>query len=395
MNVRNPITFKDIDIFSPYILVLAILIYLVLAGVAYQYHIRNLQYISLTTFLFVIYGTILYILGVISPLILWRYRERFPIIKKIKYVTNPGKKGKVRWTSRLKFFLDEKILLGAVLIGLILQFISLILVGGLPLFSGVLKFRATNDLWRLSYPIFLLAINLLLAQYYKKSYLSLFLIGLILFAATGYRTTTIAIMLSVFITIYYTRKVRYTQVFLFFLILFIIGVLIGYVAVKAIEWQVWTLNPLELLFYRAGFTLMVLDKIVSMQGATGGFLFQQIFSSGHPRVTVGCVALGYNACITSTIFGPALLDFGSIGLAVQMFLIGLILRLSYEIQKLKLGIYSALYAIIISHTLIWIETGPTDIVVWFFYALNLLAMFIFAKNHLEIQRPNIPINTKS
>ena len=147
-----------------------------------------------------------------------------------------------------------------------------------------------------------------------------------------------AIILSVIITTYYTMRLKAKYVLILIGLMAIIGIALGYVAVKAIQWQTWVLNPLELVFYRAGFTMMVLDKIAHMPGLTGGELFHQALTGGHPRVTVGEVVLGYRpvngitTSITSTLFGPAILDFGAWGLAVQMFLFGLIIRFMHSAQ---------------------------------------------------------------
>jgi oligosaccharide repeat unit polymerase len=190
--------------------------------------------------------------------------------------------------------------------------------------------------------------------------------------------------LSVFITLYYSRRLKTIYILLFVVIIALIGIAIGYIAVKSIQWQQWALNPLELLYYRAGFTLMVFDKIVHMAGTIGGEIFKQVFSSGHPRVTVGQVVLGYPAVssnpttsITSTIFGPAVLDFGFWAMALQMFILGLALKFVHNIQIEAKGAFTALYAIILAHTMIWVETGPTDITVWIFYAMSLLAVTLY------------------
>ncbi|PKL71446.1 MAG: oligosaccharide repeat unit polymerase, partial [Methanobacteriales archaeon HGW-Methanobacteriales-2] len=50
--------FKSIDLFSPYILVAIIVIYTALAAIAYQEHLRNLQWISTTTWIYVLMGTL-------------------------------------------------------------------------------------------------------------------------------------------------------------------------------------------------------------------------------------------------------------------------------------------------------------------------------------------------
>ena len=156
--------------------------------------------------------------------------------------------------------------------------------------------------------------------------------------------------------------------------------LVGYVAVKSIEWQQWNLNPLELFFYRAGYTLTVLAESLKFQGQTNGSLFYYsimgFLESQDPRVIVGTLVLGYKHSATSTIFGPALLDFGFIGLAIQMFFLGFILKIMHFIQKYKKGIFTAFYAIILAQTIIWIETGPTDLVVYIFYLISIILIII-------------------
>ena len=154
----------------------------------------------------------------------------------------------------------------------------------------------------------------------------------------------------------------------------------------SIEWQQWTLNPIQLVFYRAGFTLSVFDRIVDMAGATHGAMFYNTFTPGHPRYIVGDVVLGYHKMITPTIFGPAMLDFGYIALAIQMFMIGLFLRLLHSAHKLADGVFTAIYAVILAHTLIWIETGPTDFIVWLFYAFAAVALVVFARSMWGISK---------
>jgi oligosaccharide repeat unit polymerase len=379
--------FKNVDLFSPYILVVIIAIYSLLAAVAYQQHIRNLQWISSITLIYVLLGTLFFIAGVFLPKWICNHNIRLKSLFKTPRISNAAP-----WYNKLKILLDERVLLALILFSLFLQAWNLYLIGGIPLFNGYLKFKATTDLWRLSYLIFLPTLNLLVAKYPRKWYSIIFIIGLGLFAVTGYRTTTIAIILSVFITLYYSRKLNTIYILLFIVLIAIIGIIVGYIAVKSIQWQQWALNPLELLCYRAGFTLMVFDKIVHMAGTTTGEIFKQVISSGHPRVTVGQVVLGYPAVsgnpttsITSTIFGPAVLDFGFWAMALQMFILGIALRVVHIVQYKTNGAFTALYAIILAHTMIWVETGPTDFIVWIFYLLAIFAVIIYIS---QLRREN-------
>jgi len=382
--------FKSVDLFSPYILVVIIAIYVSLAAIAYQEHLRNLQWISGTTWAYVFAGTLFFIAGVLAPKFIY---NRSAKLKSLFGGPNVSEKNSAPWYNKLRILLDERVVLAAVLIGIFLQILNLYLLGGIPILSGYLKFKATTDLWRFAYPIFLPAITILLAKYPRKWYYLLFIIGLGAFAINGYRTTTMAILISGFITIYYTRKMKTSHILIAILLIALVGVAAGYIAVMSIQWQQWALNPLQLVAYRAGFTMMVFDKIVHMAGATGGSLFQQALSTGHPRVTVGQIVLNYpvsgstpTTSITSTIFGPAVLDFGFYAMAIQMFIIGAVLRIIYATQIKANGAFTALYAIVITSTMIWVETGPTDSVVYLFYLLAIIAVFIYAIQLMKIHK---------
>ena len=374
---------KNIDIFSPYLVIAGIVIYVSLALVAYQYHLRNLNFVSNETLFAVFFGSLFFIIGALTPKII----GRFNLLPKLdtSSISKDKLKDKLK-NSKFNVLLNEKIILAVVLVAIFLELLNTYLLGGIPLFSGYLKAKATNDLWRVSYILFLPAINILIAKYHNKWYYLLFVIGLALFAATGYRTTTMAILISVFITIYYTRGLQFKHFLIFAVIAAVIGIAVGYIAVMSIEWQQWTLNPIQLVFYRAGFTLSVFDRIVDMAGATHGAMFYNTFTPGHPRYIVGDVVLGYHKMITPTIFGPAMLDFGYIALAIQMFMIGLFLRLLHSAHKLADGVFTAIYAVILAHTLIWIETGPTDFIVWLFYAFAAVALVVFARSMWGISK---------
>lgn len=381
---------KRVDLFSPYIMVVIIAIYASLAAIAYQEHLRNLQWISSITWVYVFAGTMFFIAGVFVPKFIYNRSEK---LKSLFGGPNPGEKDSDPWYNKLRMLLDERIVLAAVIIGIFLQVLNLYLLGGIPILSGYLKFKATTDLWRFAYPIFLPAITILLAKYPRKWYYLLFIVGLGVFAINGYRTTTMAILLSGFITLYYSRRMKTSHILISILIIALVGIAAGYIAVMSIQWQQWALNPLQLVAYRAGFTMMVFDKIVHMAGTTGGTLFQQAFSTGHPRVTVGEVVLHYplpgsapTTSITSTIFGPAVLDFGFYAMALQMFIIGAALRIIYATQIKANGAFTALYAIVITSTMIWVETGPTDIVVYLFYLLALIAVVIYATQLIRTRK---------
>ena len=290
-----------------------------------------------------------------------------------------GVKYKVNIKTRETNYLSEKLLLALTIIALILQTLNLVLLGGIPLFNSTLKANATTNIWRIAYPLFLITINFLLAKYYNRKYLVLVILGAVIFGLNGYRTSVLGILGSSFITLYYLERIsrRFGIAFIAIIVLGLMAV--GYIASQSIAGQTWTLNPLELIFYRAAFTLEVFERILPLAGTTGGKILAMIFSSGSPRTFIGEYVLHYNVCLTSTLFGPVMLDFGYVGLTIQMLFMGAFLGV---IHKIKRGVGIGIYAFILTHTIIWIETGPTDIMIWFLYLIGLIYILIvlFKKN---------------
>ncbi len=371
------------DLFSPYIFIIMVFLYILFGFMGFTYKIKNLVFPSPIVYLYIFGGLIFFIIGLLTPkfLFLLKNKSLTNIIENIKLEREKNINSafnEIIWKDYSK---SELLLVTIVIIGLILQAFNILLSGGIPLFSGYLKAHAVTKIWILSYLLFLPGINILLAKFSRKYYYMFFILGIILFALTGYRTTTIAILLSVFITLYYTKDFfsksnKWLYILLFLSLIIIMVLLVGYIAVKSIEWQQWNLNPLELFFYRAGYTLSVFDELLNFQGQTHGTLLYYsimgFFESQDPRIIVGTLVLGYKHSATSTIFGPSLLDFGFYALAIQMFILAFILKIMHFIQKYKKGIFTAFYAIILAQTIIWIETGPTDLVVFIFYFISLL-----------------------
>lgn len=339
---------KNHDFFNPSIAVVAILAFLAMGYIG-SFNYRFEDPLNSNVILTVIFSCTVFIISLIT----------------VQY--------KITLESSEIDYLSEKLLLILTIVALILQALNLVLLGGIPLFNSELKANATTNIWRIAYPLFLIGVNFLLAKYYNRKYLILVMLGALIFGLNGYRTSVLGILGSTFITLYYLDKIsrKFGILFIAIIIAGIAG--IGYIASQSIIGQTWTLNPLELIFYRAGFTLEVFEKIIPLAGTTNGKILSMIFSSGSPRTFIGEYVLHYTVCLTSTLFGPVMLDFGYVGLTVQMIFMGAFLGL---IHKVKKGIGIGIYSIILTHTLIWIETGPTDIMIWFLYLIGLIYLII-------------------
>lgn len=350
--------FKKIDFFNPLILIVAIITFLTMGYIG-SFNYRFDDPLDFEVIALILFSCLIFVIGAII----------------VKYKIN------VEDTEEISFF-SEKLLITLVVIALILQTLNIILLGGIPLFDSVLKSNATTNIWRVAYPLFLITVNLLLAKYYDRKYLLLVVLGAFIFGLSGYRTSVLGILGSTFITLYYLEKIS-RKLGIVFIAVMVIGIMVvGYIASQSIANQHWTLNPLELIFYRAAFTLELFEKIIPLGATTKGHILSMIFSSGSPRTFVGEYVMHYSFCATSTLFGPVYLDFGLIGLTIQMLFMGIFLELIY---KLKKGIGVGIYSIILTHTLIWIETGPTDIMIWFLYFIGLI-LIAFNFNHINLNK---------
>ena len=371
----------NFDLFNPLIIVVMTILFLIIAMPMWYFY-QELPSPNIDLYLYIGLGLLFFIFGVFLSNYILSKKFKINVDYDPRKVLNPEKLSLSNPYSK-----KEMILVGLVLLGILMQIINIALLGGIPLFSATLKAKAATKIWLISYIIFLPSINVLLAGYNRKSHYLLLLIGLVLFALTGYRTTPIAIMLSALITLYYTRDVDMKYIILAILAIAVVLLAVGFIAVQAISWQHWSLNPIELVSYRAAFTLNILSKAIENQFATMGNLFYAtltgFFTHSDARVLVGQATLGQVHSITSTIFGPALLDFGIVGMLIQMFLLGLILKTLHSIQNYKKEIFTAFYGILLAQTIIWIETGPTDIVVWLFYLIGifLIIHFLRGANH--------------
>lgn len=78
-----------------------------------------------------------------------------PSFKISSYYKNNNEDNENKNNKGNKFKNFELIILSIVLIGLLLQIINFILLGGIPLFSGFLKAEAATRIWLFSYIFFL------------------------------------------------------------------------------------------------------------------------------------------------------------------------------------------------------------------------------------------------
>lgn len=272
------------------------------------------------------------------------------------------------------------------LVGIIFLFISIASVGGLPILKSSLRYSLKPIF---TMPVFLVipGIGLIASHYlnqYKKGkisrsqirfrFLLLTAIGIITVLTLEYRTPIIAILLMMIIMGYYGKILSVWEVLL--------GALIGVCAIMAIGY-LRSLNELAIssntnifstLESRANFTMHVLNLLNQISG-NFGILHGKMLASSipgsdlGPRMLVGkLIAWRTEVTVTPTLLGQMLVDFGKFGVAVEMCLLGFILGIGYKIIKITQdSFYIAIYSLILTYSIVGVETGILDIQVLFYF----------------------------
>ena len=281
------------------------------------------------------------------------------------------------------------------LVGIVFLFISIASVGGVPLLKSSLRYSLKPIF---TMPVFLVipGIGLIASHYldqFKKGkinrsqirfrFLLLAAIGIITVLALEYRTPIIAILLMMIIIGYYGKILSVWEV--------ILGALIGVCAIMGIGY-LRSLNELAIssntnmfstLESRANFTMHVLNLLNQISG-NFGILHGKMLASSMPgsdlgpRMLVGkLIAWRTEVTVTPTLLGQMLVDFGKVGVAVEMCLLGFILGTGYKIIKITQdSFYIAIYSIILTYSIVGVETGILDIQVLFYFFI--IAFIYFA-----------------
>ncbi|MCL2156481.1 MAG: oligosaccharide repeat unit polymerase family protein [Methanobrevibacter sp.] len=289
-----------------------------------------------------------------------------------------------------------------VLVGVIFFLLSVASVGGIPLIKPSLRYSLKPIL---TMPVFLMipGIGLIAASYlnkFKKQLITrsqarfrfiLFVaISSFFLLALGYRTPIIAVLLMMIIIGYYGKILAIWELIIGGLIG--MGIIIGIGYFRSLGELMITTNtsPLYSLQSRADFTLHVLDLLNYISGDFGlkhGVLTLSSIPGSElgPRMTIGkLIAWRTEVTVTPTLIGPMIVDFGRFGVAIGMGLLGFILGIGYKIlQKTKDSFYIALYAILLTYTLLGIETGILDIHVIIYF---LLGFILFLANIFKFKK---------
>ena len=272
-------------------------------------------------------------------------------------------------------------------------FISVASVGGIPILKPSLRYLLKPAF---TMPVFLIIPGTcILASVYLKDlqdkiitrsqvrfrFLLLLIIDVVILLTLGYRTPLLAALLLLIIIAYYGNIIAVWEVVLGGLIG--VGAIIGIGYFRSINELTVSnaIDPFYTLKSRADFTLHVLnllDIIGGNFGATHGQLLASSIPGSElgPRMMVGkIIAWRTEVTITPTLIGQMVADFGKVGVAVEMCLLGFILGIGFKImRKTQDYFYIGLYSLILTYSILSVETGILDIQVLFYFAV---ALFIY------------------
>jgi oligosaccharide repeat unit polymerase len=285
-----------------------------------------------------------------------------------------------------------------ILISIVFFFISVASVGGIPLLKPSIRYLLKPAL---TMPVFLIIPGTcMVASVYLKDFqdkkitrsqarfrfLLLLAIDCAFLLLLGYRTPLLATFLIIIIIGFYGNIVSLWEV--------VIGALIGVGAIVGIGYFrslgemtiTSSTSPIYSLQSRADFTLHVLnllDFIGGNFGITHGKLLASSIPGSDlgPRMMVGkLIAWRTEVTVTPTLIGQMVVDFGKVGVFVEMCLLGLILGIGFKLMQItKNYFYIGIYSLILTYTILGIETGILDIQVLLYFAIAILIYLINLK----------------
>lgn len=281
-----------------------------------------------------------------------------------------------------------------ILVSIVFFFISIATVGGIPLLKPSIRY--------LLKPIFTMPVFLIIpgtcmvASAYLKDFqdaeitrsqvrfrfLVLLAIDCGLLLLLGYRTPLLAAFLIIIIMGFYGNIVSLWEVVIGALIG--VGVIIGIGYYRSLGELTITsaTNPFYTLQSRADFTLHVLD-LLDFIGGNFGLTHGKLLASSipgsdlGPRMIVGkLIAWRTEVTVTPTLLGQMVVDFGKVGVAVEMCILGIILGIGFKIMQItKDYFYIGIYSLILTYSILGIETGILDIQVLVYF---IIAIFIYS-----------------
>jgi oligosaccharide repeat unit polymerase len=198
-----------------------------------------------------------------------------------------------------------------------------------------------------------------------------------LIALLGYRTQILVSLLGGSIALLHRRLVGPTEILLALASALGTVAALGYLRAQELG---SALGFLEVIGGRTALTLSVYDTLINrfwLFGVNHGTVALATFSSFLPFVpgprlgprTIVANLFGIrDVSITSTLLGTVVLDFGLPGIALFMLLLGSIVGIAYyAMRRTESPLATAIFALFLAYTLVGIETGLVDFIVFLYF----------------------------
>ena len=285
-----------------------------------------------------------------------------------------------------------------ILVSIVFFFISIASVGGIPLLKPSIRYLLKPAF---TMPVFLIIPGTcLVASKYLNDFqvkkitrsqarfrfLFLLMINCAFLLLLGYRTPLLASFLIIIIIGFCGNIVSLWEV--------VVGGLLGIGAIVGIGYFrslgemtiTSSTSPIYTLQSRADFTLHVLNLLDFLGGnfglTHGKLLLSSIPGSDlGPRMMVGkLIAWRSEVTVTPTLIGQMVIDFGKVGVFVEMCLLGFILGIGFKIIKNTQNfLYIGIYSLILTYSILGIETGILDIQVIIYFIIAIFIYFVIIK----------------
>lgn len=250
-------------------------------------------------------------------------------------------------------------------------FSFLMLLGGIPILSATSRQAAAIAPARALFHGFAVFSAVLLVAFYekKKALAAIFLLAL-LAAISGFKSDAIAILVSASIAGLFLRRISVRELLLGLgCVVFLLTVVSTHIA--SISYGSWKIAPQLYIFYRAGLTFSVFDKIVQLSFPFGCLHGEALLSTTQEIVSTAVLGYEKPHIITSTLLGPGMLDFGVLGILFTCALLGAYLGTMHNLRD---TMRTCLYAVALTHTFILIEVGVQLTSILFYLSLLYLAL---------------------
>ncbi len=244
-----------------------------------------------------------------------------------------------------------------------------LLYKGIPLLETVSREATAIDPSRAIFHGFaVLAASFLIAFYKKRTAFAGILFLLTLAILSGFKSDAIALIASASITGLILRKTSLKEIGAGIIAVILILALAGtYIA--EVAYGSWNVPEIYYIFYRAGLTFAVFDRIALMSFPFGALHGEALLDATQMVTSIKVLPELYTEphIITSTLIGPGMLDFGVPGAFATVFFVGVSLGMMDNMRQST--ILTCLYAIALTHTFILVEVGLQLTSILFYLAL--------------------------